>query len=726
MPPRITVNFRRFDFQLEASSLELYLDQQELTEGLRFWTDQATVDLPQALGARGLGPGNHVILARVRDLAGAYHQVETIFQLLLYPCVGGCPWPFAPTDQPNVVSNLMEDWQDFCAAPYFHSGLDIRAPAGTSVHSCTDGTVVKVIQYKPSSLYWEVAVQDPQGWIWQYHHLDGGSITVSEGDPVSQGEVLGSVVTWSTAMNGFTYHHLHLNIVRWLGGGPVPGPYVDGFMHYNPLNFLIKGTPDAVLPTGFDVWFADNESVTPFAQDSDPGDPTLAGDVDIIAKLRDRRNVLAPANGQPYELGLYELSLGAVPIDTRCGMGLLPKTRLAKFDVMPGGTVVANQDAILKKIYKEELDQGSTTVASRYNYTTQQFFYTLTNVKNGHPDDVNGFWNTDATNFLGAIHPDGQYDVTVYAEDYYGNELTETVRVRLDNDLDYAGICPFFVDQVIWVHPLDLVSQQGDVAPSLPGPCPIDFGPVVDGSAHAQVDHQNWPVWTFDVSRSGLRVAIGLLQGRLARIEYVPLLGDVIFDVDAEVQVFPLGASTAAGSGVFDPAKPSTNPVRLRLSTRLARDPRTMQPHIGQPAAHGQTHFALVMAETIDVQGQTMLLRTRPGGSQVTWELSPLEVDPPRPPASAVALAISPNPARARATVTLDAEREVTLAVDVLDVRGRRVRQLHSGPIAAGRTVVSWDGADALGHRQPAGVYWVRATARDGASHAVKRFVLMR
>jgi hypothetical protein len=151
-----------------------------------------------------------------------------------------------------------------------------------------------------------------------------------------------------------------------------------------------------------------------------------------------------------------------------------------------------------------------------------------------------------------------------------------------------------------------------------------------------------------------------------------------------------------------------------------------MQPHIGQPGAHGQTHFTLVMAETLDVQGETMLLRTRPGGSQLTWELSPVGVEPPRPVATVLALTISPNPARGRATVTLDAERDAAVAVDVLDVNGRRVRQVHSGRIAAGRTVVSWDGADALGHRQPAGVYWVRVTGRDGAGNAVKRFVLMR
>ena len=41
----------------------------------------------------------------------------------------------------------------------------------------------------------------------------------------------------------------------------------------------------------------------------------------------------------------------------------------------------------------------------------------------------------------------------------------------------------------------------------------------------------------------------------------------------------------------------------------------------------------------------------------------------------------------------------------ILDVRGRVVRTLHQGQLAAGRTSVSWDGTNDYGRPLAAGVY---------------------
>src|SRR5258705_6847821 len=173
-PERITVNFRRFDFELDPSSLELWVDGVEYTRSLRFWTDVAWLDLPVG----SLGGGSHELMARISDHSGAYWATNISISVLFPLCPGGCPWPFAPTDQPSPVSNLMEDWQDFHSTPYFHAGLDIRADAGTDVHSCTAGTVVNVDNYPPGgALKWEVAVLDANGYVWQYHHLSQPTIT---------------------------------------------------------------------------------------------------------------------------------------------------------------------------------------------------------------------------------------------------------------------------------------------------------------------------------------------------------------------------------------------------------------------------------------------------------------------------------------------------------------------------------------------------------------------
>ena len=55
-----------------------------------------------------------------------------------------------------------------------------------------------------------------------------------------------------------------------------------------------------------------------------------------------------------------------------------------------------------------------------------------------------------------------------------------------------------------------------------------------------------------------------------------------------------------------------------------------------------------------------------------------------------------------------DAGRPLDLAI--FDVRGRLVRTLHTGPLAAGPQAVTWDGRDAAGAAAAAGVYFYRLT----------------
>jgi hypothetical protein len=54
------------------------------------------------------------------------------------------------------------------------------------------------------------------------------------------------------------------------------------------------------------------------------------------------------------------------------------------------------------------------------------------------------------------------------------------------------------------------------------------------------------------------------------------------------------------------------------------------------------------------------------------------------------------------------------LALDVLDVRGRFVRRLESGPRAAGRHEAVWDGTDDTGRRLPSGAYFIRLRSNSG------------
>jgi len=107
----------------------------------------------------------------------------------------------------------------------------------------------------------------------------------------------------------------------------------------------------------------------------------------------------------------------------------------------------------------------------------------------------------------------------------------------------------------------------------------------------------------------------------------------------------------------------------------------------------------------------------RLGGSSV--ETGPGETT------SGVTLWLSPAPGAAGtlARLVLDRARRGELAV--FDPTGRRVIELQPrGSLETGAHVYPWDGRDARGRRQPAGVYWVRWADEDGVCR--RSFVLTR
>jgi len=703
-PERVSVFFRRFEFDLVPSSLQVWVDGLEVTESLKFWVDRAWWEPPAGWN---WNPGEHTIQAMMLDASGQAYQIAVPFQYLPISLAGNRPWPFAPTSEPNVVSNLMEDWQTFSGPPYWHGGLDIRQESFTEVHACAGGQVVKVIQYRNDPLYWSVMVRDVYGFIWQYHHMNPSTITVSEGMSVSTGDVLGRISAWPSLMNGDYYNHLHLNVVSWLGGGPVPAPYVDGYEYWNPLLFLTKGAyADSIPPHLFDIWYGSNENSIANAADSDAGTPVVSGNIDVIAGLRDQMTTIGTIEGQPYELGLYEIAYSIKPLGLSCSMAWVPRTKLVRFDKLPGGKIINTQDAVMKTVYKPMFTKGTDTFSTLFNYVYQQFYYVVTNSHFGVPDGPLGFWDTDFISGLGVHFPDGAYQVTVYAKDFYGNETATNTTVNVQNGLSPLGICPDFFRAVNFHGALNLGGVNGAPSNNVPVSIPVSFGAIDDGSAVASVGAAEWPAWSFDFPERGIRVWIGMLANHTAQIEVVPLLGDVILNVPAEVQVTSVGP----GGGCFDPNAPSTHPLHLRLSTRLARDPWTGQARIGSPAALGQTAFTLVTAETLSVNGQAMRLDSGQGLS-AAWGLESGGVGDPHPVMFPAELSLRARPTPFRSSVALDLEVPGTgpVRVDVLDVNGRIVKRIHDGIMQRGQHTLSWDGLTTGGEPAPAGIYFAIA-----------------
>lgn len=128
------------------------------------------------------------------------------------------PWPVSI----KSIGHTMASYQRYggLSEAYFHHGLDIRADAGSDVLASVGGRVVNIENYMPGDdAYWEVAILDDEGFIWQYHHIERQSIpdnifqAFKSQTAIAAGTKLGEVYYWSVVTFGERYHHIHLNIL---------------------------------------------------------------------------------------------------------------------------------------------------------------------------------------------------------------------------------------------------------------------------------------------------------------------------------------------------------------------------------------------------------------------------------------------------------------------------------------------------------------------------------
>ncbi len=143
------------------------------------------------------------------------------------PIPGGETVPPPDDENPNHGDGRFSEEGDFRnntdGTPRPHRGVDIAAEEGTAVGAIADGTVTFVC---PASTCTQsgnqVVIEHADGTISRYFHLEDGSVTVSEGDPVSAGETIGNSGTTGNA-EGTDAPHLHLEI----RDGDLTGPPLD-------------------------------------------------------------------------------------------------------------------------------------------------------------------------------------------------------------------------------------------------------------------------------------------------------------------------------------------------------------------------------------------------------------------------------------------------------------------------------------------------------------------
>ncbi len=106
-----------------------------------------------------------------------------------------------------------------------HTGTDIKAPEGTEIYSCTDGTVFYIGSSKKGGN--TVVIVDGYGYMFHYNHMVSLTDFLKEGESVSAGQLIGHVgSTGNSACN-----HLHLTIID-----------PDGIL-VNPYTYLLDVKP---------------------------------------------------------------------------------------------------------------------------------------------------------------------------------------------------------------------------------------------------------------------------------------------------------------------------------------------------------------------------------------------------------------------------------------------------------------------------------------------------
>ncbi len=93
-------------------------------------------------------------------------------------------------------------------------------------------------------------------------------------------------------------------------------------------------------------------------------------------------------------------------------------------------------------------------------------------------------------------------------------------------------------------------------------------------------------------------------------------------------------------------------------------------------------------------------------------------------PERALRLRASPNPFREQTTLALRLESAARVRLTIVDVAGRRVREIDAGMRGAGEHAISWDGRDERGRPVSAGPYFVRLSA--GEKRTTERVVRIR
>lgn len=139
-------------------------------------------------------------------IAAKQKELEKLIasQQITFTTGSGYVYPL-PSSYTHISSYFGWRTHPLTGKPNYHTGIDLPAPAGTSIYA-VQGGVVTISGYAPSSYGNYVVISHGNGVTTLYAHMR--SRAVSEGQVVTQGQVIGYVGTTGSS----TGNHLHLEL----------------------------------------------------------------------------------------------------------------------------------------------------------------------------------------------------------------------------------------------------------------------------------------------------------------------------------------------------------------------------------------------------------------------------------------------------------------------------------------------------------------------------------
>ena len=107
----------------------------------------------------------------------------------------------------------------------------------------------------------------------------------------------------------------------------------------------------------------------------------------------------------------------------------------------------------------------------------------------------------------------------------------------------------------------------------------------------------------------------------------------------------------------------------------------------------------------------------------VPWFVNPGTTAVPTRLLGDLRIVLAPNPGRGAVGITYGTHEGAPWKLDILDLSGRRIRDLDRGLGNGGVLIRWWDGRDNTGARARAGIYWVRLTS--GSQQIARRLALL-